>query len=76
MVVYEVLTRKVPWSSAARVQDMFLMVVIKRQRPDIPADSPVNLADIARACWADDPAMRPQFSSVMKCMGSHGWEEA
>lgn len=66
MVVLEILTREVPWSTAVNAQEIFRRVVIKRERPDIPADAPAELADIARACWASEPSVRPQFSSILR----------
>lgn len=75
MVVLEVITRDVPWSSAVNVQDIFRRVVIKRERPNIPPEAPAELVDIARACWASEPSVRPRFSSVLKSMRSQGWEE-
>lgn len=75
MIVYEVLTREVPWSDASSVKEIFRRVVIKRQRPVIPTEAPIDLADIARCCWASEPGIRPRLSSVLKSMNSQDWKE-
>lgn len=76
MVIVEVLTRDVPWSTVVSVQEIFRRVVVKGQRPVIPHDALVDLADMARSCWATEPAKRPRMTCVMKSITSRGWKEA
>lgn len=75
IVAWEVLTRKNPWADQPRARDIFLRVVMKGERPVIPADAPRDIAGVVRACWSDAPRERPAMSEVMKSMKSHGWED-
>ena len=75
IVTWEVLTRKVPWEEQPRARDIFLRVVMKGERPVIPADAPRDIAGVIRACWADSPQERPALPVVMESMRSHGWKD-
>lgn len=75
IVAWEVLTRKVPWADVIRAEDIFLRVVMKGDRPVIPADAPRDIAGVIRACWAEAPEKRPVMSEIMECMRSHGWQD-
>lgn len=68
MIIWEVLTRQVPWANEDSVEGIVWRVVIKRERPEIPADAPPDLADLASACWATEPERRPQFAVILKSM--------
>lgn len=71
IVVWEVLTRQLPWGKEESVQRIVWRVVIKEQRPAIPAGAPRDLADVARACWATEPSLRPNFSTVTQALTLH-----
>lgn len=75
IVVWEILSRKVPWSSESSVEDIYRKVVIHKERPPIPEEAPDDLAEVARACWAPDAMERPTFKSVLKSMKDNGWRE-
>ena len=64
VVVWEVLSRKMPWAEECR-RNIYVRVVIKEQRPEIPVDSPPDLANIVNACWNCVPSNRPAFSDIM-----------
>lgn len=65
IVVWEVLTRQAPWANEG-LEWIVRRVMIKQERPEIPPDLPDDMADLARACWATDPAVRPLFSVIMQ----------
>lgn len=65
MVVWEVLSRKVPWSGARNIADIHRLVVLKADRPDIPFDAPKDLARLCLACWVPEPEQRPTFEQVL-----------
>lgn len=43
-------------------------VVNQGLRPDIPQDTPPELASLIRACWAPVPDQRPTFDSVVQVL--------
>ncbi|CAN0276359.1 unnamed protein product [Ectocarpus sp. 8 AP-2014] len=61
MVAWEVLTRQTPWADQARPRDIYLRVVMREERPVIPVDAPVDIAEMVRSCWAQEPEDRPTF---------------
>ncbi|CAM9667182.1 unnamed protein product [Ectocarpus fasciculatus] len=61
MVAWEVLTRQIPWADEARPRDIYLRVVMREERPTIPADAPVDVTEMVRSCWAQEPEDRPTF---------------
>ncbi|CAM9276450.1 unnamed protein product, partial [Laminaria digitata] len=65
IVVWEVLSRELPWATMTGETDIYIRVVLNKMRPDIPEDAPADIADVARACWAGEPGDRPTFSAVM-----------
>lgn len=56
-------------------RQIFIKVVLKGERPEIPADTPPDLADMVRACWATEPEERPEFASLKKSVVFEGWGE-
>ncbi|CAM9974886.1 unnamed protein product [Scytosiphon promiscuus] len=75
IVAWEVLSRDLPWANLPRPDDVFIHVVLNGLRPELPAETPVDLADTIMACWAGKPEDRPAFSSIMKTLKSNGWSE-
>ncbi|CAN0299937.1 unnamed protein product [Laminaria digitata] len=68
VVVWEVLSRKLPWEDEC-LRNTFVRVVIKEQRPKIPADSPGDLVEIINACWESVPSNRPSFNDITQSIG-------
>ncbi|CAM9406825.1 unnamed protein product, partial [Ectocarpus sp. 8 AP-2014] len=66
MVAWEVLTRRTPWADQARPRDIYLRVVMREERPAIPADAPVDITEMVRSCWAQEPEDRPTFPVLCK----------
>ncbi|CAM9095313.1 unnamed protein product, partial [Laminaria digitata] len=50
LVVWEVLSRELPWAAEAHPRDIHIRVALKGQRPVIPDDAPDQIANVARAC--------------------------
>lgn len=74
VVVWEVLTAEVPWSDLGRGRDIYLRVVVKGDRPEIPERAPEDIAGVMRACWAEIAGRRPKASEIMTRMRSHSWK--
>lgn len=64
MVVWECLSRRVPWEG---VKDVGVLTTSVKQglRPDVPEEAPQDLVALVEACWAGDPAARPSLESVL-----------
>lgn len=75
IVAWEVVTRELPWAIETCPRDIYIRVVLKGLRPAIPDDTPADIANVARACWAGKPDNRPTFSAIMESMKSNGWNE-
>ncbi len=74
IVAWEVLSRELPWESVPRPQDVIVRV-LNELRPEIPADAPVDMVNMIRACWAGKPEARPTFSTILGRIDSNGWSE-
>lgn len=70
VVLWECLTRKVPWKDEVAGVDMLLLAVTSGERPALPADAPLDLASMTRACWSHDPTVRPAFNGLLADLGS------
>lgn len=65
IVVWEVLSRKIPWADQRLPRDIYLRVVIRGDRPAIPADAPADIAEMLLGCWAQAPEERPTFHALL-----------
>lgn len=62
LILYELFTGRQPFDTAPRAG--FFERVKSGLRPEIPDDMHAGAADLARRCWAPDPASRPTFAEV------------
>ncbi|CAN0472585.1 unnamed protein product, partial [Scytosiphon promiscuus] len=75
IVVWEVLSRELPWEAVKHPRDIYIRVVLNNLRPTLPDDAPAEIADVARACWVSKPEDRPTFGSLKEDMKENGWNE-
>lgn len=68
VVVWEVLSRELPWEDES-LQHMIVRVMVKKDRLDIPADSPPDVSNVLNACWDYVPSNRPTFQDIMNSLG-------
>ena len=73
MVVYEVLTRKLPWHNLARPSDITARVINGVRPTDIPGNSPEYLKSAMNMCWVQDSGDRPTFNYLLDYMKDNGW---
>ncbi|CAM9431484.1 unnamed protein product [Scytosiphon promiscuus] len=73
IVAWEVLSRELPWANVARPREVYIYVVLKSLRPDMPVDAPTDIVNMIKACWAGEPDERPTFSTIMQRFESGGW---
>ncbi|KAM6920839.1 uncharacterized protein PEZ65_012715 [Lycodopsis pacificus] len=64
VVLWELLTREVPFKGFEGLQVAWL-VVEKQERLTIPTSCPGSFAELMRKCWQADPKERPQFKQVL-----------
>lgn len=74
MVAWAVLTRALPWENESLGRDVYRRVVMKRDRPEIPANTPADMAVLIRSCWAQEPEERPTSIRLLQSMNLRGWE--
>eukprot|EP00904_Undaria_pinnatifida_P006344 jgi/Undpi1/283/HiC_scaffold_1.g00279.m1 len=68
IVAWEVISMEIPWADEALPFDIFTRVVFKGDRPEIPADAPVDIKGVLRACWATAPEERPASAEILNIL--------
>ncbi|XP_076158974.1 protein kinase Npk [Alosa pseudoharengus] len=69
VVLWEMLTREVPFKGFEGLQVAWL-VVEKHERPTVPSSCPASFAELMRKCWHAEPKERPVFKQVMSTLES------
>ncbi|XP_028836159.1 protein kinase Npk [Denticeps clupeoides] len=69
VVLWEMLTREVPFKGFEGLQVAWL-VVEKNERPTIPTSCPASFAEMMRKCWLANPKERPMFKQVLSTLES------
>ncbi|XP_045550262.1 mitogen-activated protein kinase kinase kinase 20 isoform X2 [Salmo salar] len=64
VVLWEMLTREVPFKGFEGLQVAWL-VVEKQERLTIPTSCPPSFADLMKRCWQAEPKERPVFKQVL-----------
>jgi len=67
LVMWEVLTRQVPYQGMQPMQIAF-GVCQQNLRPPLPPQAPQQLVSVMVQCWAQDPAQRPSFADVLNSL--------
>ncbi|KIZ05851.1 putative serine/threonine-protein kinase pats1 [Monoraphidium neglectum] len=63
IMMWEFYTQKKPYANLAR--DAIIARVLKGARPSFPSGPPQPYVQLASACWATDPAMRPAVADII-----------
>ncbi|XP_008326503.1 mitogen-activated protein kinase kinase kinase 20 [Cynoglossus semilaevis] len=69
VVLWELLTREVPFKGLEGLQVAWL-VVEKNERLTIPSGCPDSFAALMRSCWATEPRERPVFRQILYTLES------
>lgn len=72
IVVWEVISRNLPWSNKTRPSEI-VFAILKGVRPPFHVDDPVDMVDIAKACWCGEPKERTTFQAILEGMKAEGW---
>ncbi|XP_062027815.1 serine/threonine-protein kinase CTR1 isoform X2 [Rosa rugosa] len=67
VILWELVTMQQPWSGLSPAQ-VVGAVAFQNRRLAIPANTPPMLASLMESCWADDPAQRPTFKSIVESL--------
>uniref|UniRef100_A0A8C4R965 Mitogen-activated protein kinase kinase kinase 20b n=1 Tax=Eptatretus burgeri TaxID=7764 RepID=A0A8C4R965_EPTBU len=73
VVLWEMLTREVPFKGFEGMQVAWL-VVEKKERPTVPSSCPSSLASLLQQCWHEDPKKRPYFQMVLRTLEAMLWD--
>ncbi|CAM9693101.1 unnamed protein product [Ectocarpus sp. 6 AP-2014] len=68
VVIWEVLSREIPWSGLAGNPAICFKVATLGERPEIPTGTPPDIEDILKLCWAQQPQDRPTFRQVKETL--------
>ena len=63
IVVWEIMTRKVPWEGLGLRE--LLVKVLMGKRPDLPAGASPMLTSLVQQCWVEFPGDRLSFEQVL-----------
>ncbi|XP_016319652.1 mitogen-activated protein kinase kinase kinase 20 [Sinocyclocheilus anshuiensis] len=69
VVLWEMLTREVPFKGLEGLQVAWL-VVEKSERLTIPSSCPASFACLMRSCWVTEPKDRPLFKHILSTLES------
>ena len=68
IIIWEVCTRKIPYSSMSQ-QHIQFYVSVKKGRPNlkiIPNDTPPKIVELMQMCWDHEPNNRPNFDYIVE----------
>eukprot|EP01121_Diplochlamys_sp_Union-15-3_P002396 TRINITY_DN12093_c0_g1_i1.p1 TRINITY_DN12093_c0_g1~~TRINITY_DN12093_c0_g1_i1.p1 ORF type:complete len:452 (-),score=86.26 TRINITY_DN12093_c0_g1_i1:17-1372(-) len=65
IVLWEILTGKVPFPNHTKFQLFKKAVCIDHERPEIPPDTLPSLSKLMTSCWDPDPLKRPNFYQII-----------
>ncbi|GAM26703.1 hypothetical protein SAMD00019534_098780 [Acytostelium subglobosum LB1] len=65
IVLWEILTRKEPFSHHRELEKFREAVCSKHERPPIPADCLDSLRKLIEKCWDKEPLRRPSFKEII-----------
>lgn len=63
-ILWELITKEIPFDGLETAQVIYL-VVIQNTRPQIPENTPPNLAKLIECCWSQNPKERPSFQKII-----------
>ncbi|AES98273.2 putative protein kinase TKL-CTR1-DRK-2 family [Medicago truncatula] len=65
VILWELVTLQQPWNGLSHAQ-VVGAVAFQNRRPSIPPNVSPVLASLMESCWADNPADRPSFASIVE----------
>ncbi|KAM9962978.1 hypothetical protein ACTFIW_006199 [Dictyostelium discoideum] len=68
IVLWEILTRKEPFSHHRELEKFREAVCVKHERPPIPNDCLDSLRRLIEKCWDKEPISRPSFKEIISAL--------
>jgi len=68
IVLWEILTRSVPFAHHSDFDSFVEAVCIKNERPPMPAECLSSLRNLITKCWASNPSSRPSFPEIVDAL--------
>jgi len=65
IILWELLTRKIPYAEYHQYKDFKHAVSVLGVRPEIPEGTLPSLTDLIKQCWNADYKVRPSFSEII-----------
>ncbi|CAN0434303.1 unnamed protein product, partial [Discosporangium mesarthrocarpum] len=76
IIVWEILTRKVPWEEVRRPVDIMLKVLNGKRPQGLQEDNShapcSDMRQVMEKCWVGTPGERPSFKDVVKLLEDEG----
>lgn len=66
VLLWEMLTGDVPWCHVPSPMQIIYCVGVMGQRLPLPPACPAVLRSLIEACWAEEPASRPDFVTILR----------
>ncbi|KAL7608120.1 hypothetical protein Lser_V15G12926 [Lactuca serriola] len=67
VILWELVTMQQPWNGLSPAQ-VVGAVAFQNRKLTIPINTPPSLTSLMESCWADDPAQRPTFKSIVNSL--------
>lgn len=67
VILWELVTMQQPWNGLSPAQ-VVGAVAFQNRKLTIPINTPPALTSLMESCWADDPAQRPTFKSIVNSL--------
>jgi len=68
IVLWEILTRKAPFSHHTQLKTFMKAIVEKHERPPIPEGTLPSFRELIERCWTHNPHDRPSFAEILPAL--------
>lgn len=67
-IIFEIITKEIPFKEFTNKNEIFNEVVIKCNRPQIPSNVPTSYRELIERCWSQEMRERPTFEDIVKIL--------
>lgn len=69
-IIYEIITKKIPFRDLKNTNELFIEVVVNSHRPKIKKQIPASYKNLIEKCWSQFPNDRPTFEQIVEQLKS------